>query len=49
MKLTSIHTPTGGRERSDSMVEGLTRDRGVAGSSLNSVTDLWSLSTTHLS
>ena len=36
-------------ERSGSEVECLTRDRGVAGSSLTGVTDLWSLSKTHLS
>ena len=37
------------RERSGSMVECLTRDRRVAGSSLTGVTALWSLSKTHLS
>ena len=37
------------RERSGSVVECLTRDRGAAGSSLISVTALWSLSKTHLS
>ena len=37
------------RERSDSLVECLTRDRGAAGSSLTGVTVLWSLSKTHLS
>ena len=37
------------RERSGSVVECLTRDRGAAGSSLNGVTALWSLSKTHLS
>ena len=37
------------RERSGSVVECLTRDRRVAGSSLNGVTALWSLSKTHLS
>ena len=31
------------------VVEGLTRDRGVAGSSLTGVTALWSLSKAHLS
>ena len=36
-------------ERSGSMVECLTQDRGVAGSSLTDVTVLWSLSKTHLS
>ena len=36
-------------ERSGSEVECLTRDRGVAGSSLTGVTALWSLSKTHLS
>ena len=37
------------RERSGSVVECLTRDQGVAGSSLSGVTALWSLSKTHLS
>ena len=37
------------RERSDSVVECLTRDREAAGSSLIGVTALWSLSKTHLS
>ena len=37
------------RERSGSVVECFTRDRGVAGSSLTGVTALWSLSKTHLS
>ena len=37
------------REGSGSVVECLTRDRGVAGSSLTGVTLLWSLSKTHLS
>ena len=37
------------RERSGLVVECLTRDRGAAGSSLTSVTALWSLSKTHLS
>ena len=36
-------------ERSGSVVECLTRDRGVVGSSLTGVTVLWSLSKTHLS
>ena len=36
-------------ERSGSVVECLTRDWGVAGSSLTGVTALWSLSKTHLS
>ena len=36
-------------ERSGSVVESLTRDREVAGSSLTGVTVLWSLSKTHLS
>ena len=35
------------RERSGSVVECLTRDRGAAGSSLIGVTVLWSLSKTH--
>ena len=37
------------RERNGSVVECLTRDRRVAGSSLTDVTVLWSLSKTHLS
>ena len=37
------------QERSGSVVECLTRDRGVAGSSLTCDTALWSLSKTHLS
>ena len=37
------------RERSGSVVECLTRDRGAAGSSLTSATTLGSLSKTHLS
>ena len=37
------------RERNGSVVECLTQDRGAAGSSLTSVTALWSLSKTHLS
>ena len=37
------------RERSGSVVECLTRDRGAAGSSLTGVTVLWSLSKTHFS
>ena len=37
------------RERSGSVVECLTRDRGAAGSSFTGVTVLWSLSKTHLS
>ena len=37
------------RERSGSVVECLTWDRGAAGSSLNGVNALWSLSKTHLS
>ena len=37
------------REPSGSVVECLTRDRRVAGSSLTGVTALWSLSKTHLS
>ena len=36
-------------ERSGSVVECLTRDRGAAGSSLTGFTALWSLSKTHLS
>ena len=37
------------REHSGSVVECLTRDRRVAGSSLTGLTALWSLSKTHLS
>ena len=37
------------RERSGSVVECLTQDWGVVGSSLTGVTALWSLSKTHLS
>ena len=37
------------RERSGSVVECLTRDRGATGSSLTGVTALWSLSKTLLS
>ena len=37
------------RERSGSVVECLTRDRGAAGSSLTGVTVLWSLNKTYLS
>ena len=37
------------KERSGSVVECLTRDRGAAGSSLTDVTALWSMSKTHLS
>ena len=37
------------RERSGSVVECLTWDRGAAGSSLTGITALWSLSRTHLS
>ena len=40
---------TPGGERSGSVVECLTRDRRAAGSSLTGVTELWSLSKTHLS
>ena len=36
-------------QRSGSVVECLTRDRGAVGSSLTGVTALWSLSKTHLS
>ena len=36
-------------ERSGSVVECLTHDRGVVGSSLTSITALWSLTKTHLS
>ena len=37
------------RERNGSVVECLTRNREAAGSSLTGVTELWSLSKTHLS
>ena len=43
----TIHFSFG--ERSGSVVECLTRDRGAAGSSLSGVTALWSLSKTHFS
>ena len=43
------HFFIGNRERSGSVVECLTQDQGVAGSSLTGVTVLWSLSKTHLS
>ena len=46
---TCTDTLANSRERSGSVVECLTRDRGAAGSSLTSVTALWSLSKTHLS
>ena len=45
----NTHTHGGLRERSGSVVECLTRDRGAADSSLTGVTALWSLSKTHLS
>ena len=38
-----------GRERSGSVVECLTRDRGATGLILTGVTALWSLSKTHIS
>ena len=37
------------RERSGSVIECLTRDRGPTGLSLTDVTAFWSLSKTHLS
>ena len=44
------HTcPISSRERSGSVVECLTQDQMAVGSSLTSVTALWSLSKTHLS
>ena len=43
------YIPPTWRERSGSMVECLTRDRGAASSNLTGVTALWSLSMTHLS
>ena len=52
---SEITTPASGkygdffRERSGSVVECLTRDRGAAGSSLTGVTALWPLSKTQLS
>ena len=56
VRLTTLASPTNlvnpstwTRERSDSVVECLTRDRGTAGLSLTGVTALWSLSLTHLS
>ena len=42
-------SPKGVWERSGSVVECLTLDRGAAGLSLTGVTALWSLSKTHLS
>ena len=47
--LIHVYHVSMGRERSGSVVECLTRDRRVAGSSLTGVTALWSLSKTHLS
>ena len=48
--LSSINvSDIAGEERSGSVVECLTRDLGATGSSLTSVTALWSLSKTHLS
>ena len=44
-----LSLPHQDRERSGSVVECLTRDRGAAGSSLTGVTALWFLSKTHLS
>ena len=50
LKIAKSSPPTiNTRERSGSVVECLTRDRGAAGSSLTGVTALWSLSKTHLS
>ena len=46
-RLGGFHFTKG--ERSGSVVECLTRDRGALGSSLTGVTSLWSLSKTHLS
>ena len=47
-KIYHIHTITGTvPERSGSVVECLTPDRGAAGLSLTGVTALWSLSKTH--
>ena len=46
--ITTTNITTITRERSGSVVECLTRDRGAAGSSLTGVTALWSLSKTHL-
>ena len=47
--LDHTHFFIGNRERSGSVVECLTRDQGVEGSSLTGVTVLWSLSKIHLS
>ena len=47
--LSGTQNPMTVRERSGSVEECLTRDRGAAGSSLTGVTVLWSLSKTHLS
>ena len=43
------HITRDDRERSGSVVECLTRDRGAAGARLTGVTALWSLRKTHLS
>ena len=49
MFIVALWSPAGNRERSGSVVECLTGDRGAAGLSLTSVNSLWSLSKTHLS
>ena len=46
---TVLESPSGKWEHSGSVVECLTRDRGVEGSSLTGVTALWSLCKTHFS
>ena len=46
---TNVYEYDGIRGRMGSVVECLTRDHGVAVSSLTGVTALWSLSKTHLS
>ena len=47
--ISQVTIPLTERERSGSVVEGLTQDLGAMGSSLTGVTALWSLSKTHLS
>ena len=49
LQLSCQFNPVISRERSGSVVECLTGDQRVAGSSLTGVTALWSLSKTHLS
>ena len=49
VKLTDQKYTFSDRERSGSVVECLSRDRGAVGWSLTGITVLWSLSKTHLS